>query len=289
MNSLGEALVYYTKNDNSRVTMVNVSVVIINYNAFDLTVSCINSILEKTNEINFEIILVDNASKEKDPRHFKELFPDIHLLISKKNLGFSKGCNYGISHARGEYILLLNNDTLLANNAIKISFDFLMQNSSVGVVSSKLIYPDGKIQHCCQRFPSVKYKLAELLRIQKIIGKRRGGQLLMGSFFDHQEIAYPDWIWGTFFMFPAEILNHFSNKLLPETFFMYWEDVEWCKEIQNMGYKVAYFPYAQVIHLMGSSKGAKNKMMVENKKIFMSRYYNKVERFIIDILDKCLA
>src|SRR4051794_40929468 len=103
---------------NSEEIKMEVSVIIINYNTFSLTCKCIESIINKTSGIEFEIILVDNASTECDPDLFKKKFPFITLIKNKENSGFSRGNNTGIHSAKYEYILLLNSDTELVNNAL---------------------------------------------------------------------------------------------------------------------------------------------------------------------------
>src|SRR6187551_458695 len=97
---------------------MDVSIIIINYNTFDLTSNCIRSVVEQTKNVSYEIILVDNASVEKDAVEFSNIFPQIVLVKSSTNLGFAKGCNLGIEHSKGDYILLLNSDTVLVNNAV---------------------------------------------------------------------------------------------------------------------------------------------------------------------------
>lgn len=264
------------------------SIVIVNYNRAHMTLACVQSIFTHTEGFDFEVIVVDNGSTDGNIGVITEAFSDVRVIKNTENLGFSKGNNSGVQLARGRYVLLLNNDTLLIDNAIAKVFLFLNQNPTVGVASCKLLYPDDRLQHNCQRFPSVKYRLLELLRAQKIFGRKRGGQLLMGAFFSHDEVAYPDWVWGTFFMFPKSILNFLPDRCLPETFFMYWEDVQWCWEIRRMGYDVAFTPDAKVVHLMEGSKGPKNRMMVENEKLFMEMYYRPWQRSLIIFLNKCL-
>ena len=267
---------------------MDISIIIINYNTFELTCNCLKSIYDKTKEIIFEIILVDNASAECDPILFTNIFPEITLIQSEKNLGFSKGNNLGIEKAKGDYILLLNSDTLLKNNALKYGLDFLQKHTNTAVVSSSLEYEGGKIQHTCQRFPSIKYSLAELFRVQKILGKKKGGELLLGSFFSHEEIVFPDWVWGTFFMFKTDLLTQLPTQKLTETFFMYGEDMQWCMEFRQLGYKIGFEPKAKIIHLMGKSGAPKKQMMIDNHQTFMNMYYTPFSQKCISFLHKLL-
>src|SRR5258708_6435494 len=125
---------------------MQLSIIIINYNTFQFTCNCIQSIHEKLIDVEYEIVLVDNASVECDANLFKEKFPDINLVISKINTGFTGGNNLGIENSKGEYLLLLNSDTELINNAPKICLDYIRQHKEVGMVTCQLLYPNGKIQ-----------------------------------------------------------------------------------------------------------------------------------------------
>ncbi len=268
---------------------MEVSIVIINYNTFQLTCSCIESVIQKTTDLEYEIILVDNASTEIDPKNFLAKFPSVILVESNMNDGFAKGNNRGILVAKGKYILLLNSDTILKNNAVAICFHFLENNHHVAVVGARLENPDGTHQCNCQRLPSIKYGMLEFLRIQKFTSYQWGGKVLLGFFFDHKSVIYPDWVWGTFFMFRKSILEKFPNGRLHDDYFMYVEDMQWCFEFRKRGYEIAFEPNAVAIHLNGQSKGNKPKMMRDNTELFMIQYYNPVSRFFIKVLNLLLT
>lgn len=267
---------------------MDVSIIIVNYNTFELTCNCIESILSHEANLNFEIILVDNNSTEIPALEFKKKFANVVLIESPINIGFAKGNNLGIALSKGKCILLLNSDTILVNDAISKSMNFLVKQPKVGVVTARLEYKDGRVQHNCQRFPSPFYQLFEFFRIQKILGKRLGGRILLGPFFDHQSAVYPDWVWGTFFMFRKDSLELLPEKKLADNFFMYVEDMQWCMDFHLAGFKVAFLPEAKVLHLMGMSNGPKNEMMKQNEEEFMRLYYSAFTRGVIKILASLL-
>jgi GT2 family glycosyltransferase len=266
---------------------MDVSIIVVNFNTFAITCKCIASVYQYTTNIEKEVILVDNASVECAADEFKKVFPEIKLVKSPINVGFARGNNLGLKQAEGKYILLLNSDTALLNNCISISFKFLEQNPRVAVATGKLLYPDGKVQHNCQRFPSVKYQLIELLRLQKIFSPLR--RKLYGSFFDYNTVAFPDWVWGTFFMFRKELLKQLPANKLADDFFMYGEDMQWCKEFKNFGLKSVFLPDARIEHLMGASGAAKIEMMKTNEEFFLKKYYNWPNRALIRILRRALT
>jgi GT2 family glycosyltransferase len=267
---------------------MDVSVVIINYNTFQLTCDCIASVIEKTREISYEIIVVDNASTEVDADAFVMKYPDIKLVKNAQNVGFASGNNAGIAVASGDFILLLNSDTILINNAVGIALKFLRDHPECAVVGARLEFPDKTIQHSCQRFPSVRYKLFEGLRLQKIMSRQTGGKILLGSFFDHNTAAFPDWIWGTFFLFQKNVLNLLSEKKLADDFFMYGEDMQWCLQFRKLKRKIGFCPEARIIHLMGKSNGAKNELMTSHFNRFMMMNYSPFHQWIIRWIDNLL-
>ncbi len=267
---------------------MDISVVIINYNTRALTLACIQSLFTHTTGLRWEVILVDNASTECNPTVFQEAFPSIRLVRSKTNTGFAGGNNLGLQYTSGRYILLLNSDIELKDNALLKAFQFMEMKPRAGVCTIRLLFPDGRHQSVAQRFPSIKYKLVELLRIQKILGKRRGGRLLLGSFFDHNETVMADWVWGAFFMFRRCMLEALTGRELNDEYFMYGEDMQWCFDFRKMGWKVWYLASTEAIHYMGGSAADKNFHMKTSFSLFMKKNYSHTRQIIISFLDACL-
>ena len=267
---------------------MDISIIIINYNTYDLSCACVASVTRHTEGVNYEVIVVDNDSAVFNESDFSNRFPDVKLIKSERNLGFAGGNNLGIKHACGQCILLLNSDTVLKDNAILAAFQYMEMQPGVGALSARLIYPDGRHQSAAQRFPSIKYQLIELLRLQKFLSKRRAGKLLLGAFFDHKETIKVDWVWGAFFMFRREILTKLPGGRLDETYFMYYEDMQWCMDIRKQGYEIHFFAGAEVVHLMGGSSGKKNEMMLQNGELFLQRNYSLFQIKWIKRLEKWL-
>lgn len=266
--------------------MLQISIIIINYNTFQLTCEAIQSVIETTKGVLYEIILVDNDSRECNPEEFQTRFPSIVLIKNKENLGFSKGNNCGIAVAKGEVIVLLNSDAILKNDGISIAYHHLIENSKTGVVTGKLTYPDGRIQHNCQSFPSITKYVVEILRIHKLLGEKNRSSYLSGFYGDYEAIQHPDWVWGTFFVFRKSILSTFTEKKLPDNYFMYVEDMQWCKEIRIRGYEISYLPEIEVTHLLGGSAGNANAMMLQNTLSFIQTYYKWPSSFLLKFLYK---
>ena len=257
---------------------MQLSIIIINYNTFQLTCNCIRSIKEKLHDLTYEIILVDNDSSECDPNLFLKKFPDIRLIVSAENTGFTGGNNIGIAKAKGEYILLLNSDTELINNAPKICYDYMQQHPEVGMTTAQLSYPDGKIQYNCRRFRTISWELLEVFPLYLLLPKRKKEQLMLHHYFDHKSIMKCDWVWGTFMFFPKKIISELKGNKLADDFFMYVEDVLWCWDLKNRGYEIHFLPEGKVMHVhKGSADKDKLRQTritgIKNHAAFMKKFY----------------
>ncbi|WP_316773182.1 glycosyltransferase family 2 protein [Pedobacter frigiditerrae] len=225
-----------------------VSIIILNYNTFDLTCDCIRSIIKFT-QCTYEIVLVDNGSMECDPEKFLSYFPKITLIKSKENLGFSKGNNLGIDNAIGDQILLLNSDTVLINEAIDLSVNRIKKDNKIGALSAQLIGKNGEIQQASYQFTSIFKLIVCTLKLHLIFSKLK--PIIPPLEKEH----FTKGLWGTFFLFPKSVLSIFPNNKLTETFFMYCEDAEWSYILVKAKYKLLYFPSAKIFHYgEGSSK-----------------------------------
>ncbi|HTB51216.1 MAG TPA: glycosyltransferase family 2 protein [Ferruginibacter sp.] len=262
-----------------------ISVIIINYNTFELTCKCIQSVYDKTENIYYEIILVDNASVECNADLFKQKFPLITVIKSNTNLGFAGGNNLGLKYTNGEYILLLNSDTELLNNAIDIVYN-KMKEEKVLVAGCKTFNYDGSLQNTTEMFPSIKgsiYRIFNLNKIFNIVGLNK-----IQLKYNHQDDFYPDWIWASFFFFKVEVLQLFAEQKLPDEFFMYGEDMLWCYLLKKKQVLVKYYTEAHIKHYFSGDKkykGFDNNPGFKNGTLFMKRYYSSGTYLMIILLD----
>lgn len=254
---------------------MDLSIIIINYNTFQDTSNCISSVYAQTKGINFEIILIDNGSFECDAEQFKLKFPDIILVKNAKNLGFAVGVNLGINYAKGELILLLNSDVMIVENTIKESIDKLTSlPPDVVTITCKIKYPNGNVQPQCNRFPSIQKEVLELTRIHKLMSYTSRAKLFLSTYFDHESDIYPDWIWGTFFMFKREVLSLMPGNKLNDEYFLYGEDLRWCYDVHKVGKKIYYFSQPFIYHQMSKSSkynDQKYKYVILNEMDFIKK------------------
>jgi GT2 family glycosyltransferase len=242
-----------------------VSVIIINYNTFSLTSACIRSVYAHTKSVSFEVILVDNASVECDADDFLREFPQLKLIKSLTNAGFAAGNNLGIAAASGHYYLLLNSDTLLTEDSIGKAYHFLSERADVGVVGCRQVYPDGKIQFVARKFRTIRWELLDLFRfVTYLMPYKRRSRLLLGKYFKNDTTCEADWVNGAFFMMPASVVRAMPGQQLDDRFFMYGEDVLWCEQIRQLGYRIFFFADTTIIHIAGASTALKRQLQLRN-------------------------
>ena len=257
---------------------MQLSIIIINYNTFQLTCNCIASIKEKLVDVEYEIILVDNASVECDANLFTIKFPFINLIKSLDNTGFTGGNNLGVAAAKGEYLLLLNSDTALINNAPAICLNYMQQHKEAGMVTCQLTYPDGRIQENCRKFRTISWELLEVFPFYKLLPKAKREALMLHHYFDHKSFVDCDWVWGAYMLFPKNIIEQLPQKKLSDDFFMYCEDALWCWDFKQLGYKIHFLPQAKVMHIHKGSV-SKDKWIkirttsIKNHAAFMKKFY----------------
>ena len=249
-------------------TTTLVSVIIINYNTFTLTSNCIRTVIEQTTSVEFEIILIDNASTECNPQLFLSEFPGIKLIKSTINGGFAYGNNLGIQEARGEYILLLNSDTFLLENSLSKCFNFVKEKNEIGVLGCRMVYPDKKVQYTARRFRSISWELLDLFRfIPLLMPYEKRAKKMLGKYFKHDKNIDCDWLNGAFLLFPKKVLNGLPQQKLDDRFFMYGEDQLWCEQVKNLGYNIFFFAETTIIHINSGSTDISKQLSL--KKIMM--------------------
>ena len=243
--------------------MSKVSIIIINYNTFELTSNCIRSVIVQTHGVDYEIILVDNASSECNADDFLKEFPGIRLIKSLTNGGFAYGNNLGIEQATGAYILLLNSDTVLKEDSVSKCVNYLKEHGEIGVVGCKMIYPSGTIQYSARRFRSISWELLDLFRfLPLLLPYKKRAKRMLGQYFRHNEVMVCDWVNGAFFLFPNSIIEKLSGNKLDDRFFMYAEDQLWCEQISNLGYKIVFYPETTIVHINSGSTGLSKQLQL---------------------------
>lgn len=226
---------------------MDVSIIIVNWNARDELLKCLKSIYEETKQVSFEIIVVDNASSDGSSESVKERFPQVKVIDNTENKGFSKANNQGIKEAEGKYILLLNPDMLITDRAIEKLYYFIEKHPEVGAVGPKLLDQKGKfVPSCLRSIPGPKTALYRLLNLGKLFPKVKEFNKYNLTYIDKDETQEVEAISGAATLARREAIDQVG--LLDESFFMYGEDLDWYYRFSKAGWKIYYVPEAVIIH-----------------------------------------
>jgi len=234
------------------VARPDVSVVVTNWNGRELLQACLQSIYDKTTDIRTEIIVVDDASTDSSAELVRSKFPDVKLVLNQTNLGFARANNRGIELATGRYVLLLNSDTVLLNNAIKILADFLDTRPDAAVCGGCLKNKDLSTQISYGSFPTFFQALVDALFLNDLFP--RAGLPNRGAFPPESAVSprKVDFIIGADMLIRKEIIDQLG--LFDEQFQAYCEEVDFCYRIRQEKRGKAYLvPSAHIVHLCGMS------------------------------------
>ncbi len=220
---------------------MDISIVIVNYKSKNKLIECLKSIRDSDFfNLRYEVIVVENASGD-DLENLRPEIIDFKLINSPVNLGMGGGNNLGLKESQGEFVLILNPDTYLRPQAIKILFEYIKERPDVYIVGPKLLNPDLTLQFSCAKFPRPWTPIFRRTFLGRFF-KRHLNWFLMKD-FSHDIITEVDWLMGSCLLIRKKDFSGFDER-----FFMYFEDIDVCRRVWQEGKKVIYCPMAEVIH-----------------------------------------
>ena len=252
---------------------VRISLCIVSWNVRDDLLACLNSLAEASHGCAIETIVVDNASTDDTCELLRDRFPAVRLIANDGNRGFAGATNQAMAAARGDYLLLINPDTVLPPKALPELLAVAEEHPKAGIVAPKLVNPDGSLQHSCRRFP----KMAAALFRHTIFGRlfpnnRWAAEYIMGE-WEHDSVRDVDWVSGACFMVRRELYDEIGP--LDEGFFWGSEDVDYCYGTHAAGWGVLYSPSPVIMHRIGSSSSQMPVRTIINFHRSMHRLYRK--------------
>ncbi len=231
---------------------MDLSIVIVNWNVRDLLKRCLDSIFHlPPSNFRLEVIVVDNASSDGSAAMVEKEFPQVRLIANRENVGFTVGNNQGIAVSRGRYVLLLNPDTEVVGDALATMVEYMDEHPQVGALGPQLLNPDGSIQSSRRRFPTLTTAFLESTIMQQWFPHNRvAGRYYIADRPD-DEVQEVDWVTGACLLARREAIEQVGP--LDEGFFMYSEELDWCRRAQERGWKIIYLSTAKVVHHGGQS------------------------------------
>ncbi|MDD5625873.1 MAG: glycosyltransferase family 2 protein [Patescibacteria group bacterium] len=242
---------------------MNISIIIVNYNAQDWLEDCLRSILKYSADIKLEIIVIDNNSTDESKKFIREKFSTIKLIESDKNSGFGQANNQAAEIATGDILFFLNPDTLIQENIFQKIINAFEQDSKIGIVAPQLVLPDNSLQPWAY-------------------GKEEGIMGIIKNKFKNNLSAHQlanlsaefDWVSGAALAIRRDIFEKING--FDEKFFMYFEDKDLCLRVKKLDYKIAVLPDAKIIHFGGKSSGGdkqRKKLYYQSQNYFWRKHY----------------
>ena len=281
--------------------MLDLSIIIVSYNTKKLLLDCIDSIIKNTKKISYEIIVVDNASRDDSVEALEKLkiqSLQFTVIQNKENFGFAKANNQGMKIAKGQFILLLNSDTIVKANIFSEMIPWMSVRKEVGIVSCALRNKDGSLQGSGGSFPTLFRVFAWMFFLEDIP--------LLDSLIDPFHPMHPsspfykgerqfirarekDWVTGAFFLLKKELIDEVGY--FDEDYFIYTEEVDLCFRAKKKGWKIWYLPKWSIIHLGGASSTSEFAIISEYKgiKTFYKKHMPAWQAPLLKLFLKCGA
>jgi GT2 family glycosyltransferase len=266
--------------------MLDLSIIIVNWNTRDLVARCLECVEATVNKISYEIIVVDNNSTDGSQNMVQSKFPNVKLIANSNNVGFAKANNQGIASSDARYVLLLNSDAFVKENAIDYMVAFMDEHPDAGMGGCKLLYEDGRLQPSCATFPTLATEFYIALGLDKLFPKSQVfGKYLMTD-WDYNTQREVDVIMGAFMLVRKAAIDRVGA--MDDNFFMYSEEVDWCYRFKQAGWKIYFTPEVETVHIWGgSSRIIKVESLIRLYRArvqFFRKHYGRLTAFLYKII-----
>lgn len=267
---------------------MDVSIVIVNWNTRDILRGCLKSIYEQTVKSKIEVIVIDNASGDGSVDMLKSEFPHVVSIENSENRGYAAGVNQGIAVAKGRYVLVLNSDTIICNNAIEKTMRYADRHPEAAVIGCQVLEDSDKIQMTCFRFPSLTnlflsaFGLAKVFKYNRVLGRE------WMLWWDRKSERQVDVVSGSCMLVRWEAIEQVGG--MDEDYFLYYEETDWCYRFAKAGWEMRFWPGVKIIHCHGgrnSSKQEAVKMFVQMQKSCLT-FFRKHHGIVSYILARLL-
>jgi GT2 family glycosyltransferase len=261
---------------------MDLSIIIVNYNTKGPISICLRSVFEQTRGIDFEVIVVDNASTDGSREEIALQFPRVKIVANSQNLGFAGANNRGIAEARGKFILLLNPDTEALNGAIVKTVQFMDTHPQAGIAGCKLLFRDRTVQHSVRSFPSVWNVFCETTFLYLLFSRIKIFDQYHLLHFDYTKESQVDWLSGAYLMIRREVLD--TIGLLDEQFYMYAEEIDFCCRAKKEGFQVWYSPIGEIVHFWAGVNAVSRRAILWTsaaEMLYFQKHFLGIKKFLI--------
>lgn len=251
-----------------------VSVIIVTWNSAGEIQQCLQPLKDLPD--NWEVWVVDNKSLDETVEIVKKEFGWVKLIVNRENLGFAKANNQVINQTNTDYVLLLNPDTEAFTGDLKKSLKIIEENPETGMLGVKLTNEDGSLQSNCFHFPTPFKNFIDSVGLYRIFSREKQIEMFAGDLFDYQKARRVDWLMGAFMLVRREAIK--KAGAVPEDYFLFGEDIDWCWQITKSGFEIRFSPEASVKHKVNKS-GGQMPSVWRTEKTLMSKYLFCLKNF----------
>jgi N-acetylglucosaminyl-diphospho-decaprenol L-rhamnosyltransferase len=251
---------------------VDLSIIIVNWNTRDLLAGCLASLKEACTGLTIEVLVVDNASTDDSAKMVAEEFPDFQLIDAGGNLGFTRGNNLALERTQGDFVLLLNPDTVCPPQSLARLVRFAAEKKSLGSVGPLLVDERGRPTITYGYFPAVRFHWLEFLDPWRLLPGRRCRNREVHIPTREEPSGRVEYVMGACFLMPRSSLEQVG--VLDERFFMYFEETDWCLRARKLGLDVWYCAEVEIAHLEGRA--------AEKASLFTIRQFQKSYRLFVE-------
>lgn len=252
---------------------MDVSIIIVNWNTKKILSDCLRSVYEQAGDVDYEVIVVDNASTDGSLDMIKSDFERVVLLENAQNKGFATANNQGMEIAKGRYVLLLNSDTVVLDGAIAKTVSFADAHPRAGVTGCRVLNADRTLQPTCFMFPSILNMFLSSTYLYKFFPRSRFFGRERMTWWDRSDVRQVDVVTGCFMLVRREAIDQVG--VMDERFFMYAEETDWCYRFREEGWDVTFTPAGQIIHLGGQSTAKKPVAMIVQLRLSILKFIRK--------------
>lgn len=229
----------------------DVSIIIVNWNTREILRDCLRSVYENAGKVDFDVIVIDNASTDGSAEMVRTEFDKVQLIANASNRGFAAANNQGMAVAGGRYVLLLNSDTIVLDGAIAKTVEFADAHPEAGVVGCRVLNPDRSLQPTCFLYPSVLNLLLAATYLNKLLPRSRFFGRERMTWWSRDDVREVEVVTGCYMLVRREAIDRVG--VMDEDYFMYGEETDWCWRFRRAGWRPMFTPAAEIIHLGGQS------------------------------------
>lgn len=266
---------------------MDLSVVVVHYRSPEQLFQCLASLEAGVGGLAIEILVIDNDSRDGTPAALSTRCPRVRVITNAENLGYARAVNQGINATGGEFVLVLNHDCEVRPEAVAHLVGFLRTHPHVAIAGPKLLNSDGSLQFSARAFPNhLTFLFNRYSILTRLLPNNPFSRRYLLTDWDHSSVREVDWLSGACLMARRSAIERVG--LMDEAFFLFNEDVDWCRRMRMAGLGVCYVPDAVVMHAVGASRGKVSARVIVARHLGMIHYFHKhhpanpVSRLLVD-------